>query len=278
MKQLLVFVEGDADEKIVNSMGFGSALIVRQGPGKKGLKAYMQGYANSSRALRATNYVGFRDRDFDYEVPETAELIIPQNDKGRILVTYRTTIENYLLIPENYQHFLAADQSKKYPTITVAEFSDALREAARDIRYFQAARHALGATRKENPLETSWLASSGKLPDSLSRDACEAAAVGQLQQYGEKASSIADQAAFRGRFESFCEKFNDRFFQGDQYQIWFQGKDLATRFAQNISAAIPNFPWKSFYKVAIDHFDYTLFPDLVQLRRHLERLTQDENT
>lgn len=103
-----IFYEGDYDrkviERVIDGLQFGTPLPIRANS-KYGMKSFIEGYleANRVQALTSTDVIAFRDRDFDFPVPEQPRLIVPSNADGspdpKIRVSYRTTIENYLLHP-----------------------------------------------------------------------------------------------------------------------------------------------------------------------------------
>jgi len=48
--------------------------------------------------------------------------------------------------------------------------------------------------------------------------------------------------------------------------IFFHGKDFAT----SLKTILPDFPLERYYKFSKKEFDYTLFQDLVELRKLIE--------
>ena len=56
------------------------------------------------------------------------------------------------------------------------------------------------------------------------------------------------------------------FYANMDYLIWYQGKDFAKRITQKL----PQFQIERYYNFAKKHFDYTQFPDLVELKTLIE--------
>ena len=187
-----IFYEGDYDrkviERVIDGLQFGTPLPIRAN-GKHGMKSFIQGYleANRVQALTSADVIAFRDRDFDFPVPKQPGLIIPSNIDGRpdpkIRVSYRTTIENYLLYPAALFEFC-----QKVPAYIACfpserEAKRLLDEAAEDILAYQAARHALGAIRKVSEQSTKLTEKSGKLPVCLSEEYCREQCKMQVHSY-----------------------------------------------------------------------------------------------
>jgi hypothetical protein len=274
MNQVVIFVEGEYDQRIISRLGLGGNLMIKRAPGKMGMKAFMQGFKEGG-VVSAEHLLGFRDRDFDYPMPPTPSLSIPEADKGKILVAHRVTIENYLLGVDSFALLLKDLKNEAIGGLDKAEFRQLLRQSAQDIRYYQAARHALGMVREGNNLGTSWMERSGDLPQDLSEKACLENGRYILEEYATKAAEIASTQRFVEGFEHFLAKFDNDFFEREDYLIWFQAKDLQTRFGQLAQAKGFNFPFKSMYRTALNHFDFSKFPDLVQLHSHLKNLIEN---
>jgi len=150
----------------------GKTVIPQPFGGKGGHSRYMDGFGAYAKALGTTpahRIIGFRDRDFDFEIPRTPKLIPAGSN---VFAGYRTTIENYLLDPDLFYSFIKSpEQSSKYGNLfaTTVEIKEELFDrAAMKIAYFQAARHALGEIRNPNAKQlTNYMKNSGNLPKSL---------------------------------------------------------------------------------------------------------------
>lgn len=260
----LLFHEGEYDGVVLNSVvdGLESVTLIRAA-GKYGLGAFMQGFETSaSRSVVAPGrLIAFRDRDFDFPVPDTESLIIPTQGNQR--VSYRTTIENYLLSPDTLAAF---NDEKKLGITSLVDSAKAktlLDEVANDLIAYSAVRHALGATRKPARLGTTWTGGSGNLPADLTHDHCKERAVAMVEALQREVQTIAV-PTFETHLTSFHQRFSDSaFIQEGRYLVYFHGKDVMKRLSQKLGTA---FPVKSYYQYALKHFDYKQFPDLVALR------------
>lgn len=255
----IVFVEGDYDFRIMTRIVPSNALVVL-GAGKYGQKAFIHGYAEASGAAKSNVLVGFRDRDFDQPIPQTPQLTVD----GNIAFSYRRTIENYLLRPESFENYLADDHSKQFSMLSRQVISEMMVIAAKEIKYYQAARQALGEVRRRNLLETTWTKGSGNLPDYLDEGYCLSKAKELLQKYVDDAREIGSQNEFVQLYTGYCSSFDDPFFAERRHEVWFQGKDMEKALQKQIQTIAPPFPMKRLYDHAISNFDPTPFPDLME--------------
>ena len=260
----LLFHEGEYDGDVLHRVvdGLANVRVIRAN-GKYGLAAFMQGYqtANSRSVTAPGRLMAFRDRDFDFPVSDTESLIQPVQANQR--VSYRTTIENYLITPD----ILAAFNHEK--GLGFDELADSeqarnlLDTTARELTAYSAVRHALGATRRPTRLGTTWTNGSGHLPEKLTFDACKQAAMDLINAHQQDTQTISV-STFEAHLTAFQQQFSEEaFIEQGQYLVYFHGKDLMKRVSQQIGAA---FPVRLYYRYALDHFDYKQFPDLVELR------------
>lgn len=260
----LLFHEGEYDGIVLNNVldGLEGVALIRAA-GKFGMGAFMQGFeASANRSVVApSKLIAFRDRDFDFPVPQTESLIIPAQGNQR--VSYRTTIENYFLSPDTLAAF---NDEKKLGITSLADSAQAktlLDEVANDLITYSAVRHALGATRKPSRLGTTWTGGSGNLPVDLTYDHCKARAVAMIGTYQNEVQTISE-STFEAHLTAFHNQFSDAdFIQQGEYLVYFHGKGLMKRLSQELGAA---FPVRLYYRYALDHYDYGQFPDLVELR------------
>jgi hypothetical protein len=290
---ITIVVEGKKDKRVLERVvPPGCNIVLCQG--KHGMRSYLDGLATQSQAaVQTAFYVGFRDRDFDFELPASPGL---QTTKGvpaqqlhsmDVFVSYRRTIENYLLQPSVYRDFYTNLPTKtRARQLTPVDYEFLLKLAAVKIHHYQAARAALGEIRKPNPLDASFLRDaptgrdeflkSGQLPLQLDRDACIEAARAVLARYRQQAATIADFSGFEATFSRFEALFDAQFYAADQYLAWFQGKDLIAAFHHVVATNFGPFPMATFEDYAIANFDHTQFPDLVEFRLILQqRLSQN---
>ncbi len=235
--------------------------------GKGGSRAIIEFYENQGvTAATSDFYLMFRDRDFDMPVPLGDEVT---HDGHNIYFSYRTTIENYLFDVDVFYDFIC---TRKISIPGVASSSDIKTffiDCAKEIKDYQAVRHALGAVREGINLKTTWTTGSGYLPTSLDLVSCKAEAMTLINKEESKVSPW--KTDFESKVASFVGIFDSDFFDRLDFLIWFQGKD----FAKVITTKCPGFPMQDYYKYALTKFgDYTspagpgnfLFDDLIELR------------
>ncbi|MCO6478260.1 MAG: DUF4435 domain-containing protein [Phaeodactylibacter sp.] len=261
-----IFCEGNRDswdkevlEKIIASTQLIDIEVVPVG-GKGSLANFRDGYVKGNRLVKEdVQSLGFRDRDFDFPVPEKPQLIKAGNN---IYASYRTTIENYLLNPKQLFQFIQEKEhldKLKESSRSLEGVKTIFRETALELKYYAAARCALGEVRKSIRLDTTWRSRSGDLPDDLSREHCLNEAI-QLVQYAASQASSYTIEAITKSFERFLERFDEEFFQNESYLIWFNAKDLQTLLKPKLF--VTDFSFKGYYKYSLEHFQYTQFPDL----------------
>jgi len=213
-------------------------------------------------------YILFRDRDFDKPIP--SEVTLELDKKGDYCYfSYRNTIENYLFDIFLFFSFLQSNKLyEKYMIHSEDDVKNRFIQAAERIKYYQAVRHTMGYMRTgETNFGTRWTEKSGKLPSNLDEESCKEEAWNKIAEAKSVADSRWTQNKFLENYQNFITKFNTDFMENLDFLIYFQGKD----FAASLSSILPNFPLKSYYKFAKNHFDSSKFPDLVQLRELIKR-------
>lgn len=262
-KIVKIYCEGKAGsfdyeilDKIVQTIG--SNILIQPIGGKRGAKSAIQVY--EKLAVKSDFKLFFRDRDFDQPVPNQPSLI----QDGYIYFSYRTTIENYLFRTDLFHQFLQKNQlTEQYKITSIAAVEQLFTQAAESIKFYQAARHALGKMRQPTDFGTSWIGKSGVLPaeTDLSRENCSRLAFEKIN-HSKTIANQWEQRQFEQIYQQFIELFDEEFMETQQYLVWYQGKD----FASALKRILPNFPMKSYYKFALQHFDYRQFADLVELK------------
>jgi hypothetical protein len=263
MNAIVILVEGDLDLQLVSKVA-PMGVLVERAYGKFNLAGVVDGYKLARGTTDTSRVYGFRDRDFDFPEPKTDTF----ESKGKVYVSVRRTIENYLLTEENLNQYLLESQASLDLIRTKHLEGSILIEAAREIRNYQAARYALGQTRQENTLRTTWLRDSDKLPQKLDVDSCIEEALKYLETYRDKASVMTNVEEFKKTFEEYLDKFDDAFFENGMHELHFQGKNLA----KAILRKYQKFPMANFLVWAIDHFDHRKFPDFSDF---IEKLQQE---
>jgi len=288
-KAIYLFCEGStnsSDIAVLKTIPFTNPVIIQPLGGKGGYKRFAEGFLVQPKSL-GTNFEYFvlRDRDFDYPIPERAELWRFNNNSPH-LATHRITIENYLLTPEHFLNFLTSDDVRNIPEsikrryTTIETVRELFREAARTITYFQAARHALGAMRVIADQKTNFIKpnsgdiqfyDSGTLPEQLDRATCINAAHAVVDWYCRQVSGYTNEQ-FDERYEQFLSQFEaPEFLETDQHLICFNGKDIQKALTR-INSDLSSFPFSTFYRYTLENFDYSRFPDFVQLKEIIDRV------
>lgn len=249
----------DIIEKIIDNPN----ILIEPIGSKKGAGSAIQVFENL--ATKSDVYFFFRDRDFDAAIPDIPSLV----RQGYTFYSYRTTIENYLLDINRFFEFLQVKKlQSKYNINSLSEMQNIFIEAAKKITYYQALRHTMGKMRIPTDFGTTWIEQgSGTLPDRLDdKPYCRQKALEKVEQAKSQTDSWTEEA-FDAVLNSFCQLFDSAsFYNSSQYLIWFQGKD----FAKALGLILPEFPLKSYYQFAKQHFDYKQFEDLKELRQVID--------
>jgi hypothetical protein len=290
---ITIVVEGKKDRRVLARLAPpGCNIVLCQG--KHGMRSYIDGLASQNQTATASEItIGFRDRDFDYEMrpnpglSKANSLAATDMKHLDIFVSHRRTIENYLLQPSTYAAYFAdVPEQARRRLLSPDQYADVLHTAATQLHHYQAVRAALGEIRRPNPLDAALLREpfepsatylkSGQLPTRLDRLACLEGARAVLHRYQQNADQIADWDAFEATFSKFEAFFDATFYDQQLYLEWFQAKDLIAVFSRLMMSQGAPFPWNSFETFAIDNFDHTQFPDLVEFRLILQqRLSQN---
>ena len=215
--------------------------------GKYGANAIME-YQEKNFNARSDFYLLFRDRDFDQPIPDKERLIIDR----KTYYSYRTTIENYLLDVSTFFHFLQ-EQKNNYKLDTEEAVKALFIKVAKELKYYQAIRHTLGALRFPNGFDTTWEKGSGTLPNALDLDSCKANAWQLIEKVLNKSNQQWTKETFETTLQKFLTLFDEHFFDDLKFLVYYQGKD----FAKALTKELPNFSIENYYKYAKKHFDYT---------------------
>ncbi len=268
-KIVFLFCEDDCHMGILANITSGLASeydirTVKTG-GVRGQNAFVEGFLNRGGASTSSRSIVFRDRDFDFPIPDKPELRVEEKENKSICTLYRVTAENYLLSPELFKAYF-----QHLGKATQIDFADIFETSARQIATYSAARHTLAFFRDNFSFRTSWTPQSGKLPTSLDREFCLKNAWSLVDEKQGKLCPI-NQTEFQEKYASFFSKFDDNFFRSQQYFIWFNGKDLETSINQNLPKG-SSISMEAYYRFALRQFDFRHFPDLVQFHNFLTTL------
>ena len=163
-------------------------------------------------------------------------------------------------------HFLQ-EQKNNYKLDTEEAVKALFIKVAKELKYYQAVRHTLGALRFANSFDTTWVVGSGTLPNALDLDSCKANAWQLIEKVLNKSNQQWTKGTFETTLQKFLTLFDERFFDDLKFLVYYQGKD----FAKALTKELPNFSIENYYKYAKKHFDYTKYADLVELRAIIEQ-------
>ena len=229
--------------------------------GKYGANAIID-YQEKNGNARSDFYLLFRDRDFDQPIPNKERLIIEK----KTYYSYRTTIENYLLDVSTFFDFLQ-EQGNNYGLNTEEAVKALFIKVAKELKYYQAVRHTLGALRFANSFDTTWVVGSGTLPNALDLNSCKANAWQLIEKALHKSQQKWTKETFEATLQDFLMRFDKVFFDELKFLVYYQGKD----FAKALTKELPSFPIDNYYKYVKKYFDYTKYADLVELRAIIEQ-------
>ncbi len=271
----ILFCEGrpqSLDDLLLNNLIPGSQVLVKPVGGKYGMKAFIDGYLGSY-AGDEPNYIGFRDRDFDVEPPQSPELVRWHGTKP-IWMSYRAAIENYFIEADLiHRYWVEREQTPTWshgPALPVDKIEAHIEATARELVDYQAVRWGLARLKpgaRWPDVNTTWTAGSGKLPSSLNYDDCLAEAHELVETFQRQIQPI-EPAQLQAYAEAYRQQFSqDDFFAERRYLAWFHGKD---HLALLCSRLVSNFPRRHYERWAAENVNSTKHPDLQQLIRLTE--------
>ncbi len=268
----IVFCEGrpgSLDDMLLHHLIPGGQALIQPVGGKQAMRAFIEGYLGTYRD-EPPRYLGFRDRDFDFEPSSKPQLIRIPGEKP-IWTSYRAAIENYLIDSDliwrywNERRDAPAWQHGSPPSRD--EIESYIQKSARELADYQAVRWAL-ARLKPGPrwpeVRTTWLESSGKLPSSLVYDDCLVQARQLVVDFQDRTQGVTV-SRLEKQAEQYRSHFGDEsFFQKRAYLVWFHGKDHLACLCRRLA---PNFPRRHYVSWAAEQVDVGKHPDLQQLLR-----------
>ncbi|MCD8486443.1 MAG: DUF4435 domain-containing protein [Desertifilum sp.] len=266
-------------ERILEEIPTERPTIVSSGS-KFTFSIFAQGYFFPNETPRE-GYLVFRDRDFDAQPPDSAQLI--QLGNQRIWLTYRACVENYLIDAELIDTYWREQYTEKQenpiskwghgnsPGIEIiAQWIEA---SARSLQDYQAVRWALGDLLRlgaaRSQLKTTWTAGSGKLPSSLLLQDCQTEALRLIQEFRQAVDTVT-QERFETSLATYQQKFSQpEFWLHQEYLIWFHGKDIQKAMQKHQPRYIA---LNAFFNWAVSRVDISQHPDLVELQAKIEQL------
>ena len=233
-----LFVEGSLEVQVLTPILLGNP-VPYQGGSKNNLKA-RAGTARREDKI-AAGYL--RDRDFDFDPP--ADLTKPTLESSfeNTGIPFgwrwcRHETENYLIDPAVVSEAMGW---------TGAEFEEALRQAAGQIRSYEAARWTIGIVRRELPpnyalaTRPDGLNEIG-LPLVIHPTAVNAWASKNIADHRAPMVAATDPASVQASLDTFGARFTDAFIADiGMVLMWFSGKDLLAGLADwLVTKNVPN--------------------------------------
>jgi hypothetical protein len=263
---ILLFCEGDGnspDIKIMSQIkdSVASDVDVQIIPtgGKGQIGRFVDGYGRSGLNTHSGHII-FRDRDFDFEIPEKCQLI--QTNNSKCFASYRTSVENYLLTPDNVCRFMNLNEID----LKGHKVHDLFIGAAKKIQYYSILRYTLVHHRQMAFSTASLIQDNRDLPKDLGEDSCKDSATKLIESFTSGALDV-NLTNFEAYYNKTKERLNEEFFVNQEYMVWFHGKNIET--ALNIvfkEHGISPLNSAKFYETALQEFNFSIFPDLVELK------------
>jgi len=222
-----LLVEGNLDAELLDAVFAGRPVLEAAKASKNALAPRVR----TERQREKPGVYYLRDRDFDYDPPDSAlSPAVDQVDKedyDKVLGWRwcRHEIENYMLEPGIVAKALKVPQD---------QYAEALLDAARRTRHYEAARWSVGMARRQLPplyrLETRPEVAANKeffLPDDLGEDDARNWAVDHVAKFREGiAPHLADEQVAANFAARQALLSDEAVASVPQVLLWFSGKDL----------------------------------------------------
>ncbi|MEW6359266.1 MAG: hypothetical protein AB1696_23225 [Planctomycetota bacterium] len=224
MPVTLLLVEGELDAQILQPVLAGHPVV----EATKSSKYALAPRTRTEREKRNTGAYYLRDRDYDFLPPsDCAAPVVDKDYHGKTLGWRwcKHEIENYMLEPAIVAGCLGLDRSS---------YEQSLLNAARSIRYYQAARWTIGQSRKNLPPHYGFDTrpdEAGNKDFYLPRDIGQQEMKNWARQHADSFRSRVlrplDQASIEKAYDRFAQQFDSSFFDSPANPlVWFSGKDL----------------------------------------------------
>lgn len=285
ISKYVIFCEGDRNSldqlllrRILQQYPIANRPQIVPAGGKFTFTQFAQGYFFPNK-LSQQKYLVFRDRDFD-AIPTTDPKLI---QLGRMYLTHRACIENYLLDAELINSYWQEKYAQKQENPTskwghgdspgVEEIATWISESASSLIDYQAVRWALGDllrnTGARSQLKTTWTGGSGQLPPSLTLADCATEAINLINQFRQAVDAVTLDS-FQASLTQYQQQFAEaKFWQQQEYLIWFHGKDIQKAMQNQRQDYIS---LKDFMKSVIPQLDIAQYPDFLELKDKISQL------
>lgn len=289
ISKYVIFCEGDRNSldqlllrRILQQYPIANRPQIVPAGGKFTFTQFAQGYFFPNK-LSQQKYLVFRDRDFD-AIPTTDPKLI---QLGRMYLTHRACIENYLLDAELINSYWQEKYAQKQENPTskwghgdspgVEEIATWISESASSLIDYQAVRWALGDllrnTGARSQLKTTWTGGSGQLPPSLTLADCETEAINLINQFRQAVDAVTLDS-FQASLTQYQQQFAEaKFWQQQEYLIWFHGKDIQKAMQNQRQDYIS---LKDFMKSVIPQLDIAQYPDFLELKDKIAQCFSEE--
>ena len=232
-----LFVEGNLETEILNPILQGSPVL-QQGGSKNSLKPRARSERQGNRV--AAGYL--RDRDFDFYPPEDLSKPTVDSEEGGFAIGWRWCrheIENYLIEPA------IVSEATTWP---IPEIEEALRQSARRIRHYEAARWTVGVVRRALPPHHDLKTRPDglneiDLPTVLDAAVVHAWALSSIEDYRRRIADVTDPPEIEASINAFYARFDDAFVADvANILLWFSGKDLLAGMTDWLASKVIGYP------------------------------------
>jgi hypothetical protein len=223
-----LFLEGSFDLQVLNPILQNapalqqSTLALSVGGSKYALKQRARIEREENK-----NVAGYlRDRDFDFDPPDDLSKPTVDSEHSGFPLGWRWCrheIENYLIDPA------VVSEAMEWPIVDIEE---AILQAARKIRSYEAARWTVGIVRRALPPHYELKTRPDRLndfdlPSALDSAAVSAWASNSIENHRKLIVAATDPPVVQKSFDAFVARFDDAFVADvANVLLWFSGKDI----------------------------------------------------
>ncbi len=237
MPVVKLFVEGNLESEVLNPI-FQGTPVLQRGGSKNSLRPRTRSEREENKI--AAGYL--RDRDFDFDPPSDLSRPTVDCEHGGIPIGWRWCrheMENYLIEPA------IVGEAMGWP---VADVEEAVRQVAKRIRSYEAARWTVGIVRRELPPHFELKTRPDDLneialPSAVDPATVNAWAGSTIETHRIRIDDATDPNRVEESFEAFAARFDDAFVADvSNVLLWFSGKDILAGIAEWLSTKGVNNP------------------------------------